>query len=151
MCLFELEPWLQYCLRNPQIACKAEHVLVYRWENLKKKKKWRQHLKSFCHLQSLYSSRLIQPYHYQPNLIRCDGTFKGWLVYVDSLLDSHHCHAQLHPTPTPPPPPNFPSAPNVYTHSQIMKKEDSEEPYSTTILRRLPLSRGPIHNPWLRG
>jgi hypothetical protein len=33
--LFELKCRLQNCLRNSQIACKSEHVLQYRWENLK--------------------------------------------------------------------------------------------------------------------
>jgi hypothetical protein len=33
--------------------------------------------KSFNHLGTLYSSRLVQPYHFQPNLIWSDGTFKA--------------------------------------------------------------------------
>jgi hypothetical protein len=36
----DLERRLQYCLRNPQIACKAVHVVMYTvqypWENLNK-------------------------------------------------------------------------------------------------------------------
>ncbi len=31
----ELKCRLQNCLRYSQIACKSEHVLQYRWENLK--------------------------------------------------------------------------------------------------------------------
>jgi hypothetical protein len=67
---------LQYCLRNLRIACKAVHVVIpLGYLNLKliiggniKK--------SFYHLRNLYSPRLVQSYHYEPNLIWCEGTFK---------------------------------------------------------------------------
>ncbi len=39
----------------------------------------------------LYSSRPIQPYHFQANLIWCDGTFKLWLdlSFVLALFYKH--------------------------------------------------------------
>jgi hypothetical protein len=77
--LSELEPRLQYCLRNLRIACKAVQIAIPLGELKLKLKNGGNISKSFYRPRSLYSSRPIQPYHFKLNLIWCDGTFKFFL------------------------------------------------------------------------
>ncbi len=55
---------------------------AHRWENLTQMKKYIEFLHSVYQLQSLYIRYThpwvsIQPYHFQADLIRCDGPLKS--------------------------------------------------------------------------
>jgi hypothetical protein len=59
----------------------------YRWENLISNiKKDGQIKKSFYHPKFIYISRPIRPYHFQADLIWCDGTFNILNHAVSTLV-----------------------------------------------------------------
>jgi hypothetical protein len=67
---------MQICQRNPRIACSTDHVsnIPLRELNLNLKNE-DDIYKSAYHPRSIYSSRPTQLYHFQADLIWCDGTF----------------------------------------------------------------------------
>ncbi len=71
-------PFWALCLRQQRTACIAEHVSNTPLGELhfKKLKKRPQIKKSFYRPRSIYISRSIQPYHFQADLIWCDGAFQ---------------------------------------------------------------------------
>jgi hypothetical protein len=76
MYLSGLELRLQHCLWNLGIACKAVQVVIPLGQLKLEQKNAGNISKSFYYLQTFYPPRPIQPYHFQPNLIWRDGTFK---------------------------------------------------------------------------
>jgi hypothetical protein len=81
-----LLPFWLLCMRNPRIACNADHVLPYRWENKSRIKNGGEILKFCNYPRFLYSTRPIQPYHFQADQIWCDGTFN----YRDTKAKCRH-------------------------------------------------------------
>ncbi len=82
--LSESELRLQCCRRNLRIARKAVQVAIPLGELKSKLKNGGSIKKNFTICDPLYSPRPVQPYHFQPNLIWCDGTFK--LCYIKQLI-----------------------------------------------------------------
>ncbi len=52
-----LLPFWLLCMQNPRIACNADHVLPYRWENKKKNKKMEVRLKNFVTIRGSYTQQ----------------------------------------------------------------------------------------------
>ncbi len=50
-----LLPFGLNCMRNPRIACNADHVLPYRWENINKNIKWEARFKNFITIRDSYT------------------------------------------------------------------------------------------------
>ena len=52
-----LLPFGLLCLRNPRIACNADHVLQYRWENKNLNLKMEAMFKILCTIRSSYTNQ----------------------------------------------------------------------------------------------
>ncbi len=82
-------PFKSLCMQNPLIACNANHVSNIPLEEVNSEKnKLEVSLNSVYHPRFLYLWRLIQLYHFQANLIWCDGTFKDPHGYQKEIFSN---------------------------------------------------------------
>jgi hypothetical protein len=76
-CTYKIEHRMQICQRNPRVACSADHISNIPLRELNLSLKNRDDIKKYVsHPRYMYASRPIRPYHFQADLIWCDGTFK---------------------------------------------------------------------------
>jgi hypothetical protein len=55
LCMYKLEPRMQIFLRNPRIACNADHVLQHRWKNKNKNLKSGGDVENSFYIRDLYN------------------------------------------------------------------------------------------------
>ncbi len=86
------------CMRNLRIACNTDHFSNIPLGELNSEKNKMEASLKFClHLRFLYTWRLIQLYHFQANLIWCDGTLKTcWIFSVKFMCCKEEICQRIH-------------------------------------------------------